>query len=82
MLTPKQSNPPIVKRIDSIEAALLADELTDFVSTNRLGHGREYQKLANQSQDSASQQPCNPLRRMAAMRLILYDTIDISFLIY
>ena len=31
-----------------MEAALLPDERTDLVSTNRLGHGWAYQKLANQ----------------------------------
>ena len=31
-----------------MKAALLPDERTDLVSTNRLGHGRAYQKLANQ----------------------------------
>ena len=40
-----------------MEAALLPHELIDFVSTNRLGHGWPYQKLAIQSRDSASQQP-------------------------
>ena len=31
-----------------MEAASLPDERTDLVSTNRLGHGWAYQKLANQ----------------------------------
>ena len=31
-----------------MEAALLADERTDLVSNNRLGHGLARQKLANQ----------------------------------
>ena len=31
-----------------MEAALLADERTDFVSTNRGGDGWPYQKLTNQ----------------------------------
>ena len=31
-----------------MEAPLLPDERTDLVSTNRLGHGWAYQKLANQ----------------------------------
>ena len=31
-----------------MEAALLPDERTDLVSTNRLGHGWAYQKLATQ----------------------------------
>ena len=35
-------------RIDNMEAALLPDERTDLVSTNRLGHGWANQKLANQ----------------------------------
>ena len=35
-------------RIDNKEAALLFDDRTDLVSTNRLGHGWTYQKLANQ----------------------------------
>ena len=39
---------PSPRRIDNIEAALLPDERTDLVSTNRLGHGWVYQKLANQ----------------------------------
>ena len=42
--------------------ALMADERTDLVSTNRLGHGWAsgqwvYQKLSNQSRESVSQQP-------------------------
>ena len=40
-----------------MEAALLPNERTDFVFTNRLGHGWAYQKLTNQSRDSVSQQP-------------------------
>ena len=35
-------------RIDNMESALLSDERTDLVSTNRMGHGWAYQKLANQ----------------------------------
>ena len=35
-------------RIDNMEAALLPDECTDLVSTNRLGHGWANQKLTNQ----------------------------------
>ena len=35
-------------RIDNIEAALLSDECTDLVSTNRLGYGWTYRKLASQ----------------------------------
>ena len=35
-------------RIDNMEAQLLHDERADFVSTNRLGRGWAYQKLANQ----------------------------------
>ena len=35
-------------QLDNMEAPLLLDERTDFVSTNRLGHGWAYQKLANQ----------------------------------
>ena len=31
-----------------MEAALLADERTELVSTNTLEHGLAYQKLANQ----------------------------------
>ena len=31
-----------------METTLLPDEPTDFVSTNRLGHGCAYQKRANQ----------------------------------
>ena len=31
-----------------MEAALLPDERTDLVTTNRLGHGWAYQKLTNQ----------------------------------
>ena len=31
-----------------METALLPDERTDLVTTNRLGHGWVYQKLANQ----------------------------------
>ena len=31
-----------------MEIALLSDERTDLVSTNRLRHGWAYQKLANQ----------------------------------
>ena len=31
-----------------MEAVLLSDERTDLVSTNRLGYGWAYQKLANQ----------------------------------
>ena len=36
------------RAIDNIEAALQPGERTDLVSTNRLGHGWAYQKLANQ----------------------------------
>ena len=36
------------KRIDNMETALLPDERTDFVSTNRLWQGWTHQKLANQ----------------------------------
>ena len=35
-------------RIDNMEAVLQPDKRTDFVSTNRLGHGWAYQKLTNQ----------------------------------
>ena len=35
-------------RIDNMESALLSDERTDLVSTNRMEHGWAYQKLANQ----------------------------------
>ena len=35
-----------------MEAALLPDERTDLVSTNRLGHGWACQKLANQKPSS------------------------------
>ena len=35
-------------RYNIIEAALLPDERTEFVSTNRLGHGWAYRKLTNQ----------------------------------
>ena len=37
-----------VWRIDNMEAASLPSERTDLVSTNRLGYGWAYQKLANQ----------------------------------
>ena len=40
-----------------MKAAILHDERTVFVSTNRLRHGWDYQKLANQLRDSAIQQP-------------------------
>ena len=40
-----------------MEPALLPDERTDFVYTIKLGHGWTYQKRANQSRDSISQQP-------------------------
>ena len=40
-----------------MEAALLAGERTDFVSTNMVGQGWAYQKLANQLRDNFSQQP-------------------------
>ena len=42
----------ISRRINNMEAALLPDERTDLVSTNRLGHGWAYQKLANQQPSS------------------------------
>ena len=35
-------------RIENKKAAILPIELTDLVSTDRLGHGWAYQKLANQ----------------------------------
>ena len=45
------------KRIDTMEAALLPGEWTDFVSTNRVEHVWVYQNLASQSRINASQQP-------------------------
>ena len=48
-----------------MEAALLPDERTDFVFTNKLKHGWVNQKLANQSRDSTSQQPtCQPVTNL------------------
>ena len=59
-----------------METALLPDERTNLVSTNRLGHGWAYQKLANQSQDSANQQPI-----LSAIRLInnIYFMMQLIF---
>ena len=36
-------------RIDTMEVALLTNELTDIVSTNRLGHGWAYVKANQQA---------------------------------
>ena len=38
----------LYRRIHNMEAALLPDERTELVSTNMLGHGWAYKKLANQ----------------------------------
>ena len=42
----------LTRMINNMEAALLPDERTDFVSTNNLGHGWAYQTLANQQPSS------------------------------
>ena len=52
------------KRIDNIVAALLPDERTDLVSTNRLGHGCTFQKLTNHH-------PCSKFTARMAVILVV-----------
>ena len=64
------------RRIDTIEAALLSDKRTDYVSTNRLSMP---ETGANQSREvSTSSQP---LSHTAELRMMFYDTIGFLMII-
>ena len=63
------------RRTDTKEATLLSDDSTDFVSTDRLGHGKAYQKLA-------STHSSKPYMAESETQIIFYDMIHIVCLVY
>ena len=61
-----------------MEAVLLPDEHTDYVATNRLGHGWAMGiPVTGQSVTRKRQPAVNPLSHMAETGMLFYDIIDI-----